>query len=143
VTTRPTCDVWRPEHNAGAVELVADCEAFLLGRYAEELSARGAPVPVWAWTNLLAHGSEEDLAASAASLGSAGASPWRAARARLAGELLSATGPDCALTELQGAVLAPLELSLAAREAVERWDRRTWLSTVRAALRAYRPSRRS
>lgn len=135
--------MWRPERRALAAELVSDCEAFLLGRYAERLSNRGLRVPVWAWTNLLAHGSETDLRSAAASLGTAGTGAWHAARARLAGELLSASGPHRPLAELQGTVLAPLELSLAGRDAVERWDRRTWLETVRAALRSYRPTRKS
>jgi hypothetical protein len=135
--------MWRPERRALAAELVADCEAFLLGRYAERLSELGAPVPVWAWTNLLAHGSEDDLRAAAASLGAAGSGAWHSARARIAEELLAATGPGISIAGLQAAVLAPLEVSLAAREEVDRWDRRTWLATVRAALRSYRSYRPS
>lgn len=132
-----------PDPEALAAELVADCEAFLSGRYAEAVVARGLPVPVWAWTNLLAHGAEADLRAVSASLGSPGAGPWEAARARLAGELLAASGPDSPLGELQRAVLAPLQLSLASRVGAERWDRRTWIDTVRAALRAYHATPRS
>lgn len=139
----PVRSMWRPERKALAAELVSDCEAFLLGRYAEHVSDRGVPVPVWAWTNLLAHGSESDLRAAGASLGAPRSDAWHAARARLADEVLAATGPDRPLAELQAAALAPLELSLAGRDAVERWDRRTWLATVRAALRSYRPTHKS
>jgi hypothetical protein len=42
-------------------ELVEDCEAFLAGRLVEFLERRKALVPAWAWTNLLAHGSVEQL----------------------------------------------------------------------------------
>lgn len=135
--------MWRPDRKALAAELIADCEAFLLGSFAERLSERGAPVPVWAWTNLLAHGSEDDLRVAAASLGAAGSGAWHSARARIAEELLETTGSGLSVADLQAAVLAPLELSLAGREEVERWDRRTWLATVRAALRSYRSYRPS
>lgn len=133
--------MWRPERKALAAELFSDCEAFLLGRYAEHVPERGAAVPVWAWTNLLAHGTEPDLRATAAALGAPGTDAWHAARARLAAEVLALTDPARPLPDLQSAVLVPLELSLAGRDAVERWDRRTWLATVREALRSYRPTR--
>lgn len=128
--------MWRPERKALEAELVAEREAFLTGGYAERLSARGAAVPVWAWTNLLAHGSETDLRTTVDSHGGAGTEAWHTARARLAAELLSASRPERLLAEIQGAVLA-------AREGVERWDRRTWPATARAALRSNRPSAKS
>lgn len=131
---------WR-ERRALTAELVSDCEAFLLGRYAERLSARGMTVPVWAWTNLLAHGSEADLRAEAQAARAPDGPPgWRAARGTLAAQLLQATGPGCSLAQLQASVLAPLELRLANRPIVERWDRRTWIETVRAALASHRPT---
>ena len=42
-------------------EMVGECEAFLLGRYVEHLESRSLAVPVWAWTNVLAHGTSDDL----------------------------------------------------------------------------------
>lgn len=134
----------RRERRALSAQLVSDCEAFLLGHYAEQLATQGLAVPVWAWTNLLAHGSEPDLRAEAASPGLPDdANGWHAARARLASLLLDAAGPECSLAELQASVLAPLELRLANHPTVERWDRRTWTETVRAALAAHRPTRHS
>ena len=49
--------------NEGEVssQVVGDCEAFLAGRLVERIEQAGARVPVWAWTNLLAHGTERDL----------------------------------------------------------------------------------
>ncbi|MGH8980505.1 MAG: hypothetical protein ACRDWE_05730 [Acidimicrobiales bacterium] len=136
--------MWRREHRALAAELVSDCETFLRGRYAERLEGQRILVPVWAWTNLLAHGSEPDLRDEAASarVGGSGTMGWRWARANLASELLAAIGPGSSLEEIQSSVLAPLELNLAARPEVQGWDRRAWLEIVRAAIRAHRPSRR-
>lgn len=47
--------------SSGAPPLAAECEAFLCGRYAEHLSRCGATVPAWAWANILAHGSLDDI----------------------------------------------------------------------------------
>ena len=41
-------------------DFVEDCWPFLRGRLVETLEARKAPVPTWAWTNLLAHGSMDN-----------------------------------------------------------------------------------
>lgn len=140
--------MWRRERRALEAELVSDCEAFLTGRYAERLEAQDVVVPVWAWTNLLAHGSEAQLRAAASeAVPAAGdvAASWRSARAVLCAELLATSGSaaGCPLGELQGSVLAPLELRLASRAGVGQWHRRTWLEVVRAALRAHRPTRQS
>lgn len=137
--------MWRHDRRSLAAELVSDCEAFLRGRYAERLEGQRVAVPVWAWTNLLAHGNESDLQeeAAGARAGESGTMGWRWARAHLASELLAAIGPDRTLPQIQSQVLVPLELSLAGRSAVQHWDRRTWLETVRAAIRAHRSTRRS
>jgi hypothetical protein len=141
--------VRRREGHAPAVDLVADCEAFLLGLYAERLMALDAPVPVWAWTNLLAHGSAHQLRAEAVHVAKGvtridarHTDGWRAARAHSAAEVLRATGPQCPLAELQSSVLAPLELSIASCASAEHWDRRTWLEVVRSALREHHPVQR-
>ena len=42
----------------GGEVLGLECEAFLSGSLAEFWDDRGVVVPVWAWMNLLAHGTE-------------------------------------------------------------------------------------
>jgi hypothetical protein len=135
----------RRERRRMANLLVAECEAFVAGQYADRLKARGEVVPVWAWTNLLAHGCDADLRAAAATapLGPEGRGGWEGARAQLAVAVLAATGPQCSLDQLQAEVLAPLEMRLAVRSAAARWDRRTWAAAVRAALAEHRPSRQA
>jgi hypothetical protein len=64
-------------------ELVAQCEAFLEGRLAEQVEGQVVRVPVWVWTNLLAHGAEQDLCSErcvAQSCGLALNDDWRNAR---------------------------------------------------------------
>lgn len=98
-----------------AEELIADCEAFLAGRYAEHLEARGRRVPAWAWVNLLAHGTGDELAAARHLVqdGTDPRSQWRAARAFLAREVLeAAVAAGTTLDDLQRRVLIPLELEL-------------------------------
>ena len=46
------------ENEAGDSIVATECEAFLNGTLAEYWDEKGVIVPVWAWTNLLAHGSE-------------------------------------------------------------------------------------
>jgi hypothetical protein len=50
--------MWRRKTQPVADELVAECSAFLRGGYASYLVDRCRPVPVWAWTNVLAHATE-------------------------------------------------------------------------------------
>ena len=56
---------WISEGDAGArrmsAVIVAECEAFLEGKFAESAVPAGELVPVWAWINLLAHGTEDQL----------------------------------------------------------------------------------
>jgi len=119
---------------------VADSEAFLLGHLAEEIDRRQKRVPVWAWTNLLAHGSEEDLHAERQApriRQSVSGDRWRAARSYLAEEvdLAERCGP---LTALQHKVLVPLELELASSAEVDWWGPGQWVNAVRARLAVYR-----
>lgn len=126
-------------------ELASDCEAFLGGRLAEQFEQRGQPVPVWAWTNLLAHGTAQELASerTAPSAHVVGADErWWAARSYLAGSVLDASARSGGLELLQVRVLVPLELELSSRSEVERWDRRRWVSTVEAAVRSVAGTRR-
>ena len=126
-----------------AAELAAESEAFLQGRYAELVETEGGRVPVWAWTNLLAHGRPTDLrrASGAGWLGPAASKRWRAARGYLALEVLEAAERQGSLGEIQEAVLVPLELSLAGRAEVDRWSCSRWVRAVRSALAEQRHAR--
>lgn len=129
----------RREKRALAADLVEECRAFLAGSYLDHLDEKGLPIPTWAWTNLLAHGSEVDLhrlEAPPYSQGSPACLQWRAARSQLAREILDHSR-DCTvdLKELQRKVLIPLELELARRsETSTRSEPQAWVVAVRAAL---------
>lgn len=128
--------MWRREQRSLAAELVADCRAFLLGQYADRLESLAIAVPVWAWTNLLAHASESELRVEALSSGDPGRgnNGWHAARAYLAAEVLEVAAQSGTLDALQEESLVPLEMDLAARADVRGWDSRRWVGAVRAAL---------
>lgn len=103
--------------------MVEECEAFLAGTYVELCEARGEAVPVWAWMNLLAHGTEDQLRGGIVQHAS-GAGPWRHARGFLAGELLDRVDTaQLSLPEFQATVLVPLELEMACSGAM-RWQPR-------------------
>jgi len=125
------------EHEAGNSVLALECAAFLNGTLAEYWDEKGLTVPVWAWTNLLAHGSEALIAESVArpTRPRKMARSWRIARSYLAYEVLDVTSGQDGLTELQSTVLIPLELELAARPEVSRWSPRLWVDTVDNAIR--------
>lgn len=96
--------------------MVSECEALLAGTYVELLESVGTAVPNWAWTNLLAHGTEEqlrDLSELRASSRSWSSNSWSRARAYLAGEVLDAAARCGSLRTLQRRALVPLELRLA------------------------------
>jgi hypothetical protein len=137
--------MWRRDRNPDERELVEECEAFVTGLYAEYLVAHSRPVPVWAWTNLPAHGTERDLRAAVASGGGGvpiAAQPWWSARAYLAGELLERVAAGRPLRSLQRIVLTPLELELAARLEVQSWRPAQLVRTVLTALDERRFTRR-
>jgi len=113
--------------------LAEECEAFLSGGLVEHIESRRAPV--WTWTNLLAHGTEEELRAESFASSS---DEWRKARAYLASSLLALASTCGPLEEIQKRVLIPLELELAARPEVEAWEPRGWASAVERAFEAYR-----
>jgi hypothetical protein len=122
------------------MDLGAECEAYLTGRYVEALEEHSEAVPAWAWTNLLAHGTEEDLLAEAIAdrTGTVASRRWRAARAYLAVELIEATDRGASLSGLQKDVLVPLELMLASRAEAGRWDHRHWVDVVLKELAQHR-----
>ena len=117
--------------------LALECEAYLTGTLAEFLEERGTSVPVWTWTNLLAHGTESQIAESLhrPSLPRRTGRSWRIARSYLAYQVLDVTCEGFTLEELQSTVLLPLELDLAAHPEVERWTPRRWVDTVDEAIR--------
>jgi hypothetical protein len=121
---------------AGAV-LAAECDAYLNGTLAEYWEENGTAVPVWTWTNLLAHGSDGQIADCVhrpAKPRRTGRS-WQIARSYLAYEVLDLTREDIPLEELQSTVLIPLELELAAHPEVGRWTPRRWVDAVDDAIR--------
>jgi hypothetical protein len=137
--------MWGREREPAARELVVECDAFVTGLYAEYLLARCRRVPVWAWTNLLAHGTEHDLH-EAVVIGGArvplAAQLWWSARAYLAGEVLDMAAAGRPLRTLQRVVLAPLELQFAARPEVEGWRPAQFVHAVLAGLDERRSSYR-
>jgi hypothetical protein len=135
----PIVPRWRREYRALRDVLVAESGAFCLGRYADWLDEHSTEVPVWAWTNLLAHGTEEQLRLRATS---PGGRDWERAQAYLATEILGSVECCSSLAELQHEVLVPLELELAARDEVRSWNPQCWVVAVRTALRAHRHSAR-
>ena len=131
---------WRG--GVAARELIDDCEAVLDGRYAEHLIHQALPVPVWAWTNLVAHGTERALRrAIVAGHAAGGQSVWIAARALVAAEALRAAPTYGDLRGLQSSILVPHELRLAAQPAVELWTPSEWVSSEFGAMhgRPFRP----
>jgi hypothetical protein len=125
------------ENEAGDSILATECEAFLNGTLAEYWDEKGVVVPVWAWTNLLAHGSGGRIGESVVgpSRPRRAARNWRIARSYLAHRVLHLTDVQFTLSELQRSILIPLELEMAARPEVSRWTPRQWVDTVDRAIR--------
>jgi hypothetical protein len=98
-------------------ELADECEAFLSGHYAQYLNDDGRPVPEWAWLNVLAHGSEDDIRAFATGGPRLRDATWHHALAFLAQEVLNeAARRGGTVSDLQRSTLVPLELELAATD---------------------------
>jgi hypothetical protein len=136
--------MWHRRSKRSEAEIVDDCAAFLQGHYVARLEERWERVPPWAWTNLLAHGTEAELRVVAAgpvrTPRSAGQS-WRAAQVFLSREVLAAARRLGSLRAVQGEALIPLELQLAAEDERSEWMSPTdWVTAVRAALEAEHPS---
>jgi hypothetical protein len=131
---------WSPTPSRGSpaeAALVSEGEAFLLGSLVDLIESRAGNVPVWAWTNLLAHGTEEDLQGAAATVlagGVAEHTQWHQARSYLAAEVLHCAQLHGSLAELQRAVLVPLELGLTSRPEVAGWGPGRWATTVEMEL---------
>jgi hypothetical protein len=125
-------------HNRREDGLADECAAFLTGTLTDRWEADGLAVPIWAWTNLLAHGSRgmiED-AVSRPSRHRLLTRCWWIARAQLADLILEMTDSS-SLSDLQESVLIPLELELASRTDVPFWTARQWVNTVTSELHRY------
>jgi hypothetical protein len=111
----------RQRRTAAQRRLVKECQAFLNGEFAEFGVPAGEPVPVWAWINLLAHGTEEQLRREA--IMPAGSDNWHRARSLLADRVLAdAVADGSSLAEIQRDVLVPLELETISSRTAYRWD---------------------
>ena len=133
--------LWHRGQRQCNVELIGDCGAFLAGRLAERIEGRAARIPPWAWTNLLAHGSEQDLRQAPAPgrpHQDSTAAKWCAARSYLAMEVLNLAGEFGPLEEVQRQVLVPLEQRLASRPEVAGWGPGQWAESVEEALEKHR-----
>ncbi len=125
----------RQQQPGGSI-LARECEAFLDGTLAEYWDERGVDVPVWAWTNLLAHGDESRIGESVLRpyRPRRAARSWRIARSYLAYRVLDHTDAEFTLADLQTSVLVPLELEMAARPETGSWSPRQWVDTVDNAI---------
>ncbi|MDA8309651.1 MAG: hypothetical protein M0Z46_03395 [Actinomycetota bacterium] len=134
---RPSGDEQLDEEEGDDVaELIAECEAYVVGGYAEHLGRHAEQIPVWAWTNLLAHGSREDLVRAAREVHSiwSPSRQWRVARGLIAREVLNELAHGASLFDVQREVLAPIELAIASHPGAWTWTPQRWLDTVRSAL---------
>lgn len=115
-------------------EVVTQAEELLCGSAAAGYRRRLSRVPVWAHVNLLAHGSYEDLARTAARAGHGHPSTWDVAVSGLAQDLVRLDLNGTALRVLQHEVLIPLELELLARHQSEPTTPMQLTALVRGAL---------
>ena len=110
------------------------------------LDGKNLRVPDWAWLNVLAHGSQDDIGALAVGEPawriSSDTSVWHDALSFLAQELVSqATRRGRAVTELQRSALVPLELELAGRRGPSMGPT-AFVGHVRSAIAQHPSSRR-
>ena len=104
----------------------SECEAFLHGIYVEYLESTKSIIPSWAWLNVLAHGTEEQITSLATGTASqyesaARGTEWHSVVSLLAVEMLVlAKGTGRSVSEIQHSILVDVELALA-REGDKRW----------------------
>jgi len=125
------------ERAASEAAVAAGCEAFLTGTLAEYWERQGSTVPVWAWTNLLAHGSADLIVESITcpARSSRVVRSWRTARSSMGNLLLEIADGPRRLRTLQSEILIPLELEMATLPAVREWTPRQWAAAVDWAIR--------
>ena len=129
--------MWNRDVDMECRELTRECQAFLDGQFVDYLADRDEDVPVWAWTNLLAHGTQEELRLAVtrhAMDWEVVSRPWLEARAYVAGEVLEATQRGEPLCRVQRTRLIPLELRLASDYASDELTPADWVSMVLAAI---------
>lgn len=104
-----------PEPDPPIVEITLgdEAEAFVHGLLGALWGRVGVPMAPWLGLNQLAHGSDDDLVALAASplptADPAGTASWEVTLRRLARDLLSCAPDDAALRHVQRQLLWPLE----------------------------------
>lgn len=127
----------RGEHHTRCGTIALECEAFLDGTLADYWDDKGMRVPAWAWLNLLAHGSEQQIRAGIANPSRCrrGASrSWHLARAYVAYEVLHLMDDAYTLADMQRCVLIPLESQMAALPDDVRWSPRQWVDMMDVAV---------
>ena len=131
----------RAELRHMAEAAAVESAAYLMGTYAETVAARGRAVPKWAWTNLLAHGSADELRRQAQALeqGRLHTRAWLGARGYLAAEIIDRVDRGDSLEAIQHDVLLPIERSLMAsgHGLLRDGSVTQWVAEVRAALGAH------
>ena len=132
-------DRWRlAVRDPRARELVDGCEAFLTGQYVVHRRVNRAPVPVWAWTNLLAHATEVELRSAHRVRGGRAdrghGRSWAVAQRVAIDEVLLAAERGGGLTAVQQATLIPLEQRLVSLYGVATWSPNRWLVEIHSAL---------
>jgi hypothetical protein len=127
--------MWRNRADPSAERLIEEWESFLAGDSVSLCEARGEPVPVWAWMNVLAHGTEAELRAAAENRPPN--DEGRQALAFVASELVELIDAGVAVLEaFQREVLVPLELDVIACPAAPQWRPGQLVSGLLGALPA-------
>jgi hypothetical protein len=126
------------EQRTACGTIALECEAFLNGTLADYWDDNDVEVPVWAWMNLLAHGTVRQIGENVLrpSWPAGTSRSWRVARSYLAYDVLDLTDLEFTVADLQSSVLIPLELEFAAREDVTGWTPRQWVEAVEDTLQA-------
>jgi hypothetical protein len=137
-------EMWYRDLDAEGRELARECQAFLDGRLVDHLLDVGDDVPAWAWTNLLAHGTTDDLLSPTTTMPVDWAiylKPWLEARAYLAGEVLQATEHAGPLRRVQRLALVPFELRLSCDPTALSLRSSDWVRLVLATIAPLTSSR--
>jgi len=119
-------------------------EAVLAGEYLEHLRLYRRPVPVWVWTNVLAHGTEGQIQhasrvrSSHLAAGIDQLKYWTAARSLAADATMAVARRRGSLSDLQTDVLIPLELRLLDPLVTAKWTPDRWLEEVIASIDPHR-----
>ena len=117
-----------------------ECEAFLLGRYADYAHDVGVAAPCWAWINELAHRTPTEIRLLAAGRRErCRIGPWSSYIDTIAKALTEWARSDLDLERWQAEVIVPFELALIEQNAVV--DPRQLVQTLLDAVVAHRRAR--